>query len=473
MFNLIECTIQDIKTAFQKNELTSYELTKMYLDRIATIDQGNPKYNSILEVNPDALYEARIKDQERQHNKAKGILHGIPVVLKDNINTIGKMHTTAGSLALQDTFAPYDAEITRRLKEEGAIILGKANLTEFANFMTIGMRNGYSSLGKQVLCPYNTAVDPSGSSAGSAVSVTLNLTPISIGTETGGSIMSPSMQNGVVGLKPTMGLVSRTGIVPISSTLDTAGPMGKYVADVALLLSAIRSNDPEDPITNEKPDNKVNYTKDLDKKDPKSFRIGLNLDNYDKLSPNRKTAFKNLVDRLQKAGVEIVDDIKVEQSTRIYHVMLYEFKRVFNHYLSTLGNRSKYTTLRDIVEFNRDNQKEALKYGQVILEEVLYKTSGRCNESNYIEALTEREYLTKALNKIFEEHKLDILYFANYTSLGPHCGFPTMTVPIGKDELDIPIGTYLLAKKYDEQTLLQVGQLIERLIKGRINPISK
>jgi len=473
MFNLIECTIQDIKTAFQKNELTSYELTKMYLDRIASIDQGNPKYNSILEVNPDALFEARIKDQERQHNKAKGILHGIPVILKDNINTLGKMHTTAGSLALQDTFAPYDAEIARRLKDEGAIILGKANLTEFANFMTIGMRNGYSSLGKQVLCPYNTAVDPSGSSAGSAVSVTLNLTPISIGTETGGSIMSPSMQNGVVGLKPTMGLVSRTGIVPISSTLDTAGPMGKNVADVALLLSAIRSNDPEDPITNEKPDSKVNYTKDLDKKDPKSLRIGLNLDNYDKLSSNRKTAFKNLVDRLQKAGVEIVDDIKVEQSTRIYHVMLYEFKRVFNHYLSTLGSSSKYSNLRDIIEFNRDNQKEALKYGQVILEEVLYKTSGRCNESNYIEALTEREYLTKALNKIFDEHKLDVLYFANYTSLGPHCGFPTMTVPIGKDELNIPIGTYLLAKKYDEQTLLQVGQLIERLIKGRINPITK
>jgi len=473
MFNLIECSIQDIKNAFSNNELTSYEITKMYLDRIASIDQGDPKYNSILEVNPDALYDARIKDNERLNGKAKGLLHGIPVVLKDNVNTLGKMHTTAGSLALKDNFAPYDAEIVRRLKEEGAIILGKSNLTEFANFMTIGMRNGYSSLGKEVLCPYNLDIDPSGSSAGSAVSVSLNLIPVAIGTETGGSIMSPSMQNGIVGLKPTMGLVSRTGIVPISSTLDTAGPMGKNVYDVALMLSAIRSNDPQDSITNEKKDESKDYTKVLNQKDPKSFRVGLNLDNYDKLTPNRKAAFKNLVDKLKKAGVTIIDEIKVEQSTRIYHVMLYEFKRVFNHYLSTLGIHSKCKTLKDIINFNRDHDRETLKYGQAILEEVEYKTSGKCNETNYIESLTEREYLTKSLNKVFEENNLDVIYFANYTSLGPHCGFPTMTVPIGRDELKIPIGTYLLAKKYDEQTLLSIGLLIEQLIKGRINPITK
>lgn len=473
MFELIECSIEDIKKAFDAEQLTSYEITKMYLDRIATIDQGDPKYNSILEVNPDALFEARIKDKERQLKKTKGLLHGIPIILKDNINTIGKMHTTAGSLALKDNFAPYDAEIVKRLKQEGAIILGKANLTEFANFMTIGMRNGYSSLGKEVLCPYNLDLDPSGSSAGSAVSVTLNLTPISIGTETGGSIMSPSMQNGVVGLKPTMGLVSRTGIVPISSTLDTAGPMAKNVYDVALLLSAIRSNDEEDYITNEKPDLEVDYTKELQSRDPKTLRVGLNLDNYDKLTPNRKAARKLLIDKLEKAGVTVVDDIKVEQSTRIYHVMLYEFKRVFNHYLSTLGTASKYSTLKEIIDFNRDHQKEALKYGQAILEEAYYKTSGKCNETNYIEGLTEREYLTKSLNKVFEENNLDVIYFANYTSLGPHCGFPTMTVPIGKDEKNIPIGSYLLAKKYDEQTLLQVGQLVETLIQGRINPIKK
>lgn len=473
MFQVIECSIKDINNALKRYELTSYEITKMYLDRISEIDQGDPAYNSILEVNPDALFEARIKDKERLEGKAKGILHGIPVILKDNINTLGKMHTTAGSIALRDNFAPYDAEIVRRLKEEGAIILGKANLTEFANFMTIGMRNGYSSLGKEVLCPYNLDIDPSGSSAGSAVSVTLNLTPIAIGTETGGSIMSPSMQNGIVGLKPTMGLVSRTGIVPISSTLDTAGPMAKNVYDAALLLSAIRSNDHTDPITNEKQDAFVDYTKHLNTKSPKSLRVGLNLDNYEKLTPNRKAAFHNLVEKLKKAGVDIVEDVKVEQSTRIYHVMLYEFKRVFNHYLSTLGSHTTYTTLKEIIEFNRLHEREALKYGQAILEEAQYKTTGRCNETNYIAALTEREHLTKTLNKVFEEQKLDVIYFANYTSLGPHCGFPTMTLPIGRDENKIPIGTYLLAKKYDEITLLQVGALVETLIQGRINPITK
>ena len=239
------------------------------------------------------------------------------------------------------------------------------------------------------------------------------------------------------------------------------------------MLSAIRSNDPLDPITNEKKVETVDYTKHLNKKEPKSLRVGLNLDNYDKLTPNRKAAFKNLVDKLQKEGVSIVEDVKVEQSTRIYHVMLYEFKRVFNHYLSTLGMNTKYKTLKEIIDFNRENEREALKYGQAILEEVEYKTSGKCNETNYIEALTEREYLTKSLNKVFEEHHLDVIYFANYTSLGPHCGFPTMTIPIGKDELQIPIGTYLLAKKYDEQTLLNLGAIIEKSIQGRINPITK
>lgn len=472
MFNLIESSIKDIKDAFLSGELDSYTLTKMYLDRIAFIDQGPIKYNSILEVNPDCLFEASLKDAERKADKANGLLHGIPIVLKDNINTIGKMHTTAGSLALKDNFAPYDAFIVKRLKEEGAIILGKANLTEFANFMTMNMRNGYSSLGKEVLCPFNLDLDPSGSSAGSAVSVSINLTPISIGTETGGSIMSPAMQNGVVGLKPTMGLVSRTGIVPISSTLDTAGPMAKNVYDCALLLGAIRGNDTLDSVTLIKENKKVDYTVFLNDINPKKLRVGIDRSNYSDLSPLKKKAFDDLLNKLKQSGVELVEDLAITQTKKIYYVMLYEFKKAFNHYLSTLGTASKFTSLSQVIDFNRENQQEALKYGQVILEEALYKTSGKCNEVNYIEALSEREDARQMLKSIFEENKLDAIYFCSYTSLGPHCGYPTMTLPLAIGENNIPIGSYLLGNEYREDRLLKVGKLIEDITKGRVNPLN-
>lgn len=473
MFDLVECSIKDIKEAFKNGSLDSYTITKIYLDRISYIDNGPIKYNSVLEVNPDALFIAKVKDKEREQGTDKGLLHGIPVLLKDNINTVGKMHTTAGSLALKDNFAPYDAFIVKRLKEEGAIILGKTNLTEFANFMTINMRNGYSSLGGEVLCPFNIAIDPSGSSAGSAVSVSINLTPIAIGTETGGSIMSPSMQNGIVGLKPTMGLVSRTGIVPISSTLDTAGPMAKSVYDCALLLGALRGNDPLDPITLVKDEYTVDYTKYLEEINPRRLRVAIDKSNYEKLSPSRQKAFDFAVKKLDENGVTIIDDIEIKQTTKIYHIMLFEFKRVFNAYLSSLGTNTKYKTLEEIIEFNRNNEKDALKYGQIILEEAQYKTSGKCNEATYVEALSERERASKMLKNIFEKHNLDAIYFSNYTSLGPHCGFPTMTVPIGIDEKKLPIGTYLLSNQYEEHRLLQVGRTIESLIKGRVNPLKE
>ena len=204
MYNYIESNIFEIKNDLESGKITSYDLVLSLLDRIANVDQGEVKFNSILEINPDALNIAKALDFERSNGKVRGLMHGIPVVLRDNINTGDKMHTTAGSISLKKNFASKDAFIVKRLRDEGAVILGKANLTEFANFMSYNMRNGYSSLGGEVLCPWNLKHDPSGSSAGSAVSVTLNLTPVSIGSETGGSIMSPSMQNGVVGMKPTI-----------------------------------------------------------------------------------------------------------------------------------------------------------------------------------------------------------------------------------------------------------------------------
>ena len=459
MFDVVEKNILEIQEALNKGEITSRQLVLEYLNRIANIDNGKVKYNSVLEVNPDALNIASVLDKERKEGKIRSLMHGIPVLLKDNINTMDKMHTTAGSIALKDNFANYDATITKTLRDNGAIILGKANLTEFANFMSYNMRNGYSSLGKEVLCPFNLDEDPSGSSAGSAVSVSLNLTPVSIGTETGGSIMSPASKNGVVGIKPTLGFVSRTGIVPISSTLDTAGPMAKNVTDAAILLSAIRCSDIDDPITNEKEDIFIDYTKFLDKDGLKGARIGIDKTNYNKLSKAKKEVFKDNLKVMEKAGAVIIDKLKIKHTDFIFYVMKYEFKRNINNYLSSLGSNTKIKTLREIIEFNRDNDTLCLKYGQLLLEECEYNTSGRMNEEEYFKGIKEREDTIKMIDNILLENKLDIIYFANYTSLGPHCGYPTMTIPSGLETNNTPIGTYFLAPKYKEENLIKSGML--------------
>jgi len=328
MFDVVEKNILEIQDALKNGIITSRDLVLIYLDRIANIDNGTPKYNSVLEVNPDALNIASVLDKERSEGKIRGLMHGIPVLLKDNINTFDKMHTTAGSLALKDNFANYDATITKTLRENGAIILGKANLTEFANFMSYNMRNGYSSLGKEVLCPYNLEEDPSGSSAGSAVSVTLNLSPVSIGTETGGSIMSPSTKNGVVGIKPTLGFVSRHGIVPIASTLDTAGPIAKNVTDAAILLSAIRCNDTNDVITLEKDDKDIDYTKFLDKDGLIGARIGIDTSYLEELPKANKDAFHTNLKVMEQAGAVIIDNLNIKQTELIFNVMNMNSKEI-------------------------------------------------------------------------------------------------------------------------------------------------
>ena len=471
MFEIIEKNLFEIKKALENKEITSHELVLKYLERITTIDQGVIKYNSVLEINPDALNIALVLDRERSLGKIRGLMHGIPILLKDNINTFDKMHTTAGSLALKDNFAPYDATIVKQLRESGAIILGKANLTEFANFMSFNMRNGYSSLGKEVLCPYNLRTDPSGSSAGSAVSVSLNLVPVAIGTETGGSIMSPAMKNGIVGLKPTIGLVSRTGIVPISSTLDTAGPMGKNVTDVAVLLSVMRGNDSADPITLTKENEFIDYTKYLKKDSLDNACIAIDRSNYDKLSDFRKKAFDDIVEIIKDSGAKVIEGLDIKQTNYIFYLMKYEFKRNINHYLHSLGNSTKIKTLKEIIDFNRLHDRETLKYGQKLLEECEYKTSGRMNEAEYYKGLKEREDAVKQIDGLFNKHSIDLIYFANYTSLGPHCGFPTMTIPIGLDEDNIPIGAYLLAPKYKEENLIKIGYALEQITKKRVNPL--
>lgn len=461
--------IPAIQEALQSGNLTSEQLVLFYMDRIATIDQGTPKYNSVYMINPDAIAIARGLDLERQQGSIRGGMHGIPVLLKDNINTGDHQTTTGGVIPLKDHFAYSDASLVKTLRERGAIILGKTNLTELACFKSFSGVNGYSSLAGYVLCPWNIEEDPSGSSTGSAVSVALGLAPVSIGTETGGSIMSPSMKNGVVGLKPTIGMVSRSGILPISGTLDTAGPMGKTVADIAVLLGAMNDVDPSDPITSTNPDRTIPFS-DFLGSNPSGMRIGIDKQGYDKLSPKRKAAFDNVVSILESSGCTVVDNLNIEQTKRIYHVMKYEFKNAINHYFNQEG--LPYT-LRDLVHYNRANPKSNLKYGQKVLLDALYHSSGKMNEEDYLLALKERDEARSKLNTVFSENKLDMIYFATYTSLGPHCGFPTLSLPIGLDEDSMPIGTYFLAPYWKEGTLIQIADHIEKTLDLKLNPLKK
>ena len=464
-----EMSINEIKAAYDNNKLTVYEVTKYFINRIIEIDNGETNYNSVLEINPDALFEAQKCDFERLSGKEKGFLHGIPVLLKDNINTLGKMHTTAGALAFKDHYAENDASIVEALKDAGAIILGKTNLTELACFMTLKNRNGYSSHGGQVLCPWNIDEDPSGSSTGSAVAMSLGLAPFAIGTETGGSIMSPSRKNGIVGLKPTIGFISRSGIIPISSTLDTAGPMARNVSDIAVSLSALRNFDSNDPITYTKESAFKDFTSYLNPNGSKGKNIGIVLNDYDKLSDTEKSLFDNMVKLLETSGANITKDVSIEEPKRIFHIMLYEFKSNFNAFLAQ--NNMPIQTLDELITFNRDNEKEALKYGQILLEEVASNTSGKLNEKEYLEALNERDIKTKELNKLFE--KYDMLIFANYTSLGPECGFPSMTIPIGLDDDQMPVGTYFLAKQFNEHKLIEIAYDLEQKLNIHLDPLKK
>jgi amidase len=282
--------------------------------------------------------------------------------------------------------------------------------------------------------------------------------------------MSPSMQNGIVGLKPTIGLVSRQGIIPISTTLDTAGPMAKTVYDCALLLSAIRGNDQKDVVTLSKEEKRVDYTSCLETNTPNNLRVLVDKTNLDKLSKKRQDAYKNVIKTLKNNGVTIIEDIPIKQTKSIYQIMIYEFKRAINSYLSNEDIKD-IQSLKDIINYNINHEKEALKYGQVLLEEAEYNTSGRCFEKEYIDALKERSEARDMLKELFTKHNLDAIYFATYTSLAPHTGFPSMTVPVGLDENNIPIGTYLLGNEFKEESLLQVAHVIEQNIQGRTNPL--
>lgn len=472
---LEEATITQMQEKMTNGELTSKELVMMYLHRISVYDKS---IHSILEVNPDALHIAAALDAERKETGVRSALHGIPILIKDNIDTADKMHTSAGSLALKDSIALKDSYVAEELRKAGAVILGKTNMTEWANFMAEGMKSGYSSRGGQVLNPYGPGqFDVGGSSSGSGAAVAANLAAAAVGTETSGSILNPSCQNSLVGIKPTLGLISRRGIIPIAHTQDTAGPMARSVSDAAILLNALSGRDEVDPITGSNPLVAKDFTEHLRKDGLKGKRIGIAIDGFiEPLSEEKQKIFHDAVAILEAAGAEIIEQIEIPSvnANWQYDVLTYEFKPDLNSYLSNLHPSISIRTLKDLIQFNRENEEKMLKYGQSVLIES-EATSGSLTEAAYVEALEFDHYhsTTRGIDYALNEYALDAILFPSDegSHISGKAGYPTIAVPAGYTSEGEPVGITFAGSAYSEPTLIEAAYAFEQLTKFRKPPV--
>ncbi|PLT29940.1 amidase family protein [Peribacillus deserti] len=475
---LVEATIDEMQGKMESGQLTSKELTLLYLQRIADYDKSGPEINSVLEINPDALQIAEALDAERAAKGPRGPLHGVPILVKDNIDTGDKMHTSAGSLALAGSSALEDSFVAAQLRKAGAVILGKTNMTEWANFMTENMPNGYSSRGGQVLNPYSPGkFDVGGSSAGSGASIAANLAAAAVGTETSGSILSPASQNSLVGIKPTVGLVSRTGIIPIAHSQDTAGPMARTVKDAVYLLTAISGVDPTDPATGKNTDlNGTDFTKFLDSAGLSGKRIGIAREVYfDYISEEKQEVLNSAIVKLKEAGAEVVEDVVIPSTNEDwgYEVLTYEFKADLNAYLSGLPTKSAVHSLADVIVFNNQNSSRTLKYGQTLLLES-ENTSGTLTESGYIHALEHDQYFSaiKGIDALLESEQLDAIVFPNNAGAGipAKAGYPSITVPAGYTADGEPVGITFTGTAFSEPLLISIAYGYEQSALARKAP---
>ncbi|MFW9829932.1 MAG: amidase, partial [Candidatus Thorarchaeota archaeon] len=360
-----EYSIKEINVLMKSGEISARILTGLYLQRIHEIDKSGPKINSVIELNPDAIEIAENLDKEWKDNNIRGPLHGIPIIIKDNINTADKMQTTAGSLALEGHYASEDAFIVKNLRKAGAIIIAKANLSEWANFRSTRSTSGWSSRGGQTLNPYALDRSPCGSSSGSAAAVAANLCPIAIGTETDGSIICPSHINSVVGIKPTIGLISRNGIIPISHHQDTAGPMARSIYDATILLNVLVGTDPDDPSTIDNKTKIHDYIQFLDPDGMKNARIGVARNFFSK-NEHIDKIMEESVDKMKALGADIIDPIEFKSLDSLEEpelvVLLYDFKHDLNQYLLKYGPINSIRNLEDLIRFNENHRQDIMPY---------------------------------------------------------------------------------------------------------------
>ncbi|MFS0637982.1 amidase family protein [Mesobacillus foraminis] len=473
---LPEATIDDMQEKMESGELSSKELVLLYMNRIAEVDHA---IHSVLELNPDALHIAAALDVERSEHGARGPLHGIPVLLKDNIDTHDKMHTSAGSLALEHSIAPEDSFVASQLRKAGAVILGKTNMTEWANFMAIGMPSGYSSRGGQVLNPYGPGrFNVGGSSAGSGAAIAANLAAVSVGTETSGSILNPSCQNSLVGIKPTVGLISRRGIIPISYTQDTAGPMARTVKDAIYLLSALSGTDARDPVTLTNTSlSGEDFSRYLDPDGLQGAKLGVPRDPayLEELSDEKQELFEQCLNQLKELGAQLKDvGIPSAEAEWGYDVLTYEFKSGVNAYLSQLPSTVKVRSLTNVIAFNKHHMERTLKYGQEVLLES-EETSGSLKEKEYISALEHDQYMSteKGIDFALKVHGVEALVFPHDhgSDLAARAGYPSITVPAGYTSDGEPFGLTFTGTVYSEPILVRLAYAFEQATKVRKPPV--
>jgi amidase len=475
-----EVTIAELGARMASGELTAHALVETYLARIGSIDTEGPELRSVIEVNPDALAIADALDAERQSGRVRGPLHGIPVLVKDNIETGDAMQTTAGSLALEGAPAERDATIVERLREAGVVLLGKTNLSEWANFRSTRSSSGWSARGRQTRNPYALDRNPSGSSSGSGVAVSANLCAAAVGTETDGSIVSPSNASGIVGIKPTVGLLSRAGIVPISHTQDTPGPMARTVADAAALLDTMLGPDLRDSATaGAEP---IDPLAALDPARLPGVRIGV-ARNMAGFHDRVDALFEDAVATLRDLGAEIVDPTDVPHATELddpeFEVLLYEFKAGLEVYLAGRPGAA-VRTLAELIEYNSAHAETELAiFGQELLEKSAEK--GPLTEPAYLEALATCGRLARdeGLDTVFREHRLDAIvaptgapawltdhvngdhYLGGNTSAAAVAGYPTVTVPMGMIS-GLPVGISFIGPAWNDASLIGFAYVFER-----------
>ncbi len=488
-FLLNEATIDILQQKMQSGEYTSHSITEIYLKRIEAIDKNGPKLNAVIELNPDALAIADDLDKERKAGKIRGHLHGIPVLIKDNINTGDKMLTTAGALALMGNKAVKDAFIIQQLRAAGAVLLGKTNLSEWANFRSTRSCSGWSSRGGQTKNPVILDRNASGSSSGSGSAVAANLCTVAIGTETDGSIISPASVNGIVGIKPTVGLLSRSGIIPISKTQDTAGPMTRTVKDAAILLSALTGVDADDPVTAES-NGKIqrDYTEGLNTGALNGKRIGIEK-SFLKGNEGVVALYNNAIELLKKQGATVIEVELLKNTNEIgsaeLTVLKYEFKDGVNKYLSTAN--AKVKTLTEVIAFNKQNEDKAMPYFKQEILESCEATTG-LNAKEYTDALTKTTNASKMIDDVMKQNQLDAICGVSsglawcidiingdydtgfsFTSPAAMAGYPHITVPMGMIH-ELPVGFSFIAGAYKEAEIIKMAYAFEQATKKRVPP---
>ena len=488
-FELNEITISELQDKMASGKYTSEQITKLYLDRIEALDKNGPKLNAVIEINPEALATAKAMDQERKEGKIKSRLHGIPILIKDNIDTADKMMTTAGSLALVGNIASNDAFIVKKLRDAGAVLLGKTNLSEWANFRSTASCSGWSSRGGQTKNPYIIDHSPCGSSAGSGAAVAANFCAVAVGTETDGSIVCPASVNGTVGIKPTVGLLSRSGIIPISHTQDTAGPLTRTVEDAAILLEAMVGIDANDAVTRESSGKSTgNYTDFLKKEGLKGKRIGIEKKKY--TNPLLNELLEKATTIMKQQGAEIVE---IEYLDKINangesenEVCKFEFKDGVNKYLATANSNMK--SLQDVIEFNKKNEAKAMPTFKQETLEMCQEKEG-LDSKEYLEALAKSHNGAKnIIDMIMKSNQLDAI---SGLTMGPSCsidtiygdrwgdvfltgpaamsGYPHISVPCGK-VYELPVGLSFFSGAYQEGAIISFAYSYEQATKNRVKP---